>query len=260
MKKILIVMLVLIFAGSLFMLSACQDKKETLYVYTESGFPPFEYAQGSDIVGVDIDIANAIGEELGMEVVIKDVNFDSIIAGIDEDNAIGLAGITITPKRAEAVDFSIPYYGDSIQYVVYSAGALEIDEELMVDGDELKNKTLGVQTGTTGDLTATEEAEEGGLFEGATVRGYDNALQAAQDIGSGCDYVIIDRLTAMQIASNNEDLVANQISGLEAESYGIAVKKGNKMLLNAINWILHSLLEEGKIDGWLEDHSESIEE
>ncbi|HHU43913.1 MAG: transporter substrate-binding domain-containing protein [Bacillota bacterium] len=261
MKKILVILLIIVFACSLFVLSACEkDKKTVLYVYTESGFPPFEYSKGDEIVGVDIEIAKAIAKELGMELVVRDVMFDSIVSGINEDNAIGLAGITITPDREQAVDFSIPYFGDAIQYVIYPKGALELNDELMIEGDLLKNKVLGVQTGTTGDNIVQVEVKEGGLFAGATAKGYDNALIAADDIGSGCDYVVIDRLTALQIAAANNNLEASQIAGLDAESYGIAVKKGNKVLLNAINWILHNLLEEGKIDQWLEEHSESIEE
>lgn len=262
MKKVLIIILTLIVAGSLFVFSGC-EKKETLYMYTESGFPPFEYTRGTDIVGVDIEIAKAIAEELGMKLVIKDVNFDSIIAGISENNAIGLAGITITAKRAESVDFSVAYYGDAIQYVIYKKDALTVDEDLMVSGDQLKGKKLGVQTGTTGDTVATDESVSGGMFEGATVKQYDNALIAAQDLGTtNCDYVIIDRLTALQIVANNKNLnlEASQITELDAEEYGVVVKKGNKELLDKINTVLERLLAEGKIAQWLEDHSASIEE
>ncbi len=260
MKKILIILLALVLAGSLFVLTGCKNDKETLVVYTESGFAPFEYAKGTEIVGVDIEIAKAIAEELGMKLEIKDVAFDSIIAGINENNAIGLAGITITQKRAETVDFSIPYYGDAIQYVIYPTGALTPDEELLVSGEQLKNKKLGVQGGTTGDTVATAEAVAGGKFAGATVKNYDNAYVAVNDIGQGCDYVIIDRLTAIQLVANNEGLACSQIADLEAEEYGIAVKKGNTELLTKINAILEKLLEDGKIDQWLEEHSASIEE
>lgn len=262
MKKVLIILLVVVMAASLFLFAGCKEKdsKEKLYVYTESAFAPFEYLKGGEVVGVDIEIAKAIAEALNMELVIKDVDFEAVLAGITDDNSIALAGITITELRSKTVDFSIPYYGDAIQYVIYKDGALTIDDEYLVSADQLKNKKLGVQTGTTGDILATEESAAEKLFAGATVRQYSSALVATQDIGSGCDYVIIDRLTALQIVSENPGLKANQIADLEAEEYGIAVKKGNYRLLNAINWVLHNLMEEGKIAEWLEEHSASIEE
>lgn len=258
MKKLLIIMIAIMLVGSMFMLSSCKEEK-VLIMYTESGFPPFEYTSGTQVVGVDVEIAKAIAEELGWKLVIKDVAFDSIIAGLTEDNAIGAAGITITQLRAQAVDFSVAYYGDAIQYVIYANGALTLDEELMVSADQLKNKNLGVQTGTTGDILATEEKGAGKLFEGATVKQYENALIASQDIGGGCDYVIIDRLTAMQIVANSTGLSCSQIAGLDAEEYGIAVKKGNTELLEVVNRVIQRLLDEGKIDQWLADHAASVE-
>ena len=146
MKKALVLLLILIIAVSLFMFTGCknQDEKGKLYVYTESGFPPFEYPSGNDIVGVDIEIAKTIADRLGMELVVKDVNFEAILAALTDDNAIGLAGLTITPDREEEVDFSIPYF-EAVQYVVYKEGTLTLDENSMVSGAQLKNKVIGTQ-------------------------------------------------------------------------------------------------------------------
>lgn len=259
MKKILVVILALVMAVSLFVFAGCK-KKETLYVYTNSGFAPFEYTQGTEVVGVDIEIAKAIAKELDMKMVIKDVPFESVLAGITDENSIGLAGLTITEKRAQSVDFSIAYYGDAIQYVIYPDNELTTDEDLMVTADQLKNKTLGVQTGTTGALIAGDESETDGLFEGATVKEYDDAHTATLAIGVGCDYVIIDRLTALQLVSENEGLEASQIAGMDDEEYGVAVKKGNTELLEVINTVIERLLDEGKIAQWIEEHSKSIED
>lgn len=259
MKKIIITLLTLILAVSLFAFTGC-NKKETLTVYTNSGFPPFEYTQGTDVVGVDMDIAKAIADELGMELDIKDVTFESVIAGISGDNTIGLAGLSITPDRAAVVDFSIPYY-NTIQYVIYpstGAGTLTVNVDNKVDGSQLAGKDLGVQTSTTGDTLATDESVSGGLFEGATVKQYDDALVATDAIGSGCDYVIIDHLTAVQIVANSTGFSCSEIQGLTIEYYAVAVKKGNTELLATVNAVIQKLLDDGTIEQWLEDHAASV--
>ncbi len=255
MKRTLVIILVLVLVLSLFVFAGCNKKQKELILYTESGFPPFEYPQGDKIVGVDIEIGQAIADALGMKLVIKDGNFDAIVAGINEDNAVGLAGISITKKRAKAVEFSIPYF-ESIQYVVYKKGALSADEDGIVSAEQVDNKKIGVQTGTTADvgLQDLKDEEEGDMFQGVTIKGYDNALIASDDIGKGCDYVIIDKHTALQIVQNNSNLAANQIAGFDEEYYAIAIKKGNKVLLNAVNWILYNLLEDGSVTEWLEKH------
>ncbi len=251
MKKSLTIVLILMIIVSLFAFTGCKKNAMTeLVVYTESGFPPFEYASGKDIVGVDMEIAKAIADELGMRLVIKDGNFDSIVAGISEDNALGLAGITITEGRKEAVDFSIPYF-QSIQYIIYEKGKLTPDEDGLIDIELLGSKKIGVQTGTTADEILGNDSNK---------KGYDNALIASQDIGINCDYVMIDKHTALQIVGKNANLETSQVAGVELEYYGIAVKKGNKVLLNAVNWILFNLLEDGSIDTWLLEHDPLAEE
>ena len=121
MKKFLTVCLAAgTLAASALGFSACSGN--TLVVYTEAGFPPFEYRSENSIVGVDVDIMNMVGERLGMDVHFESVDFDIIIDTVSQGRLanVGAAGISITEERKEKVDFSIPYYTASL-YVIYRA-------------------------------------------------------------------------------------------------------------------------------------------
>ncbi|MFW5780081.1 MAG: ABC transporter substrate-binding protein [Bacillota bacterium] len=257
MKKVLISFTAIVFLMGAFLLCGCQQK--TLYAYTESGFPPFEYTQDSKINGVDVEIAKALAKKLNMRLVVKDIEFSSIADGLTQNNAIGI-GMSINEEKMEKVDFSAPYMEDVYQYVIFTEGALDTDENDMVSPEKLKGKELAVQKGSSADILITQESKEKGKFENAKIRRYDNALTATQDIGHSNDYVIIDGPSAIQIAKNKVGLEAKRIASLSPESYGIAVKKGNQELLNSINNIIIRLIEEGQIEKWLEEHSSSSQE
>ena len=246
MKKTIAIILCLLLALCSFAACGGNDKKETLIVYLEAGFPPFEYPDGDKVVGVDVDIANAIGEKLGMNVVIKDVPFDSICAGIAEDNACGISGITITDERKENVDFTSPYF-TSKQAIIYKEGALT-PVNGVISTDVLIGKKVGVQTGTTGDFLVQDVCGEDAPKQ------YSNALVATQDIGSGCDYVVIDNVVAKNIVANNAGLSFANLDA-EEEPIGIAVKKGNTELLNKLETALQELIADGKIDEFMVKHS-----
>lgn len=248
MKKVLVLVLVAIMAVSCFAFAGCgKTEQKELIVYTESGFPPFEYPDGDQIVGVDMDIAAAIAKELNMKLVIKDVSFDSICAGIQEDNALGLAGITINEERAKTVDFSKTYW-TSKQAVIYKTGALMPDANGVISCDVLVGKKVGVQTGTTGDYLVQDVCGEDAPKQ------YSNAVIAATDIGSGCDYVVIDNIVAKNIVAKTTGLSYSDLDA-EEEPLGIAVKKGNTELLNKVNTILEKLIADGKIAEFMVKHS-----
>ena len=254
MKKIFVMIVALIL--SLFTFTGCTPKKQ-LICYTNSGFPPFEYTQGTKVVGVDMEIAQAIADKLGYELVIKDVQFESIVAGIAEDNAIGAAGITVDAERAEKVDFSTTYF-TAKQWVIYTKGSLTTDADGAVDPAQMKGKKLGVQTGTSGSFLAEDGVAEGGIFEGGSVEYYNDALVATLAIGSGCDFVIIDSVVAQQIVakSSNTNLACAEIAGAEPESYAIAVKKGNADLLKVVNEVVDKMIKDGTIDALVNKHSQ----
>ena len=240
-------------------------------VYTNAYFAPFEYYDGTDIVGVDIDVMNMVGEKLGREVTYTNVEFGTIIDTVSSGKLadVGAAGITITPARQEQVDFSDPYF-TSVQYVVYPAGTMTPDG---TDGDvnyilwdSLAGKKIGVQTDTTGDIyvdgeiNATEEDEDYGyngvlLGTGAEETRYDSAQLAVDAVGAGqVDVVVVDYLPASFIVEKNEgyECAALYYAGGEGEDpypteeqYAICVTKGQDELLAAINDVLAELGEDG---------------
>lgn len=137
------------------------EAKETLVLATSADFPPYEYYEGQEIVGIDAEIAKALGEKLGYDVQIEDMNFDSIIPSIVSGKAdIAMAGLTVTPERQESVDFT-DSYATGVQVVIVNADSdITSVDDLFAEG---ANHTIGVQTATTGDLYTTGDIEEAGL-------------------------------------------------------------------------------------------------
>ena len=232
-----------------------------IVMFTNAEFPPFEYRDdNNEIAGVDVDIANEIANDIGVELVIEDVNFDSIVTSVQSGKAaFGAAGMTITDERKENVDFSIEYV-TSKQYVILPEGTTISTIE------DLDGMNIGVQTGTTGDfiigdaINGTDDAEP--LIPNATSNGYTSAILAAQDLLSGrLDAVVIDRFPAGNIATVNADAGWTTTELLYAdgsdttEEYAICVQKGNTELLEAINATLQRLIDEGKIDEFLVNHT-----
>ena len=230
-----------------------ENNSNTIVMYTNAEFAPFEYFEGETIVGVDADIAAEIAKDLGKEIVIEHIDFDSLIPSLIAGKAdFVAAGMTITPEREESVDFSIPYV-ESVQNIISMK-----DAELKTLED-LKGKKIGVQLGTTGDLAVSDaiNLEDGALNDtGAEVKTYGNALEASQDLMIGrIDAVVIDKLTAEEIVKNNIDKLTTVKFGEISEAYGIAVEEGNSELLDSINLTLQRLLDEGKIEEFIDNHT-----
>ncbi len=275
MKKLIALFMCLIL--SVCMLASCgtaADKQSVdaikkngkLVVYTNAEFAPFEYLADEKVVGVDMDISKAIADELGVELVIENVKFDTIISSVQSGKAsMGAAGITVTDERKESVDFSISYT-TSTQYVI-----LPKDAEFNNIND-LAGKEIGVQLGTTGDFIISDEVngyedDDGNAVEGvlqdtgAKVTTYSNANLAAEALKAGkIQAVVIDKLPAELIAKNSNDalkavkLVYDDGSDT-AESYAICVAKNNQSLLEVVDKVIQQLLDEGKIDEYIVNHT-----
>lgn len=255
MKKLL-VMLVLVLG--VLCLVGCGGQ-ETLVVYTEAGFAPFEYIQDGKIAGVDVEIMEKVGEKLGKKVVFEDVAFDTIVDTVSEGKLtnVGAAGLSVTPARQEKVDFSKVYYQANL-YVIYKESA-GINSKVMTDGNtgvywgSLKtDKGIGVQTGTTADLFLGDELAEGGSLYGTKKTDFDSLSVAVNDIGLNIDFVIIDELPAKMLVEGNEGLAClplyyeggeGEADELAFDEYAICVTKGQDELLQAINEVLTELLE-----------------
>lgn len=270
MKKLLCLGLCLVMALGL--LAACSGGEEgSISVYTNAFFAPFEYYEGTDIKGVDVDIMNKVGEKLGKKVTFTNVEFSAVIDTVQSGQLAdaGAAGITITDERKELVDFSDPYF-TSVQYVIYPAGSMTPDgtdgETAYILWNSLAGKKIGVQADTTGDIYVDMEinavngddydlGRDGVLLNsGASETRYDSAQLAVDAIGAKqLDVVVVDYLPASYIVGKNSgyecaalyyDNGDGTVSPTE-EQYAICVTKGQDELLKAINEVLAELGEEG---------------
>lgn len=213
-----------------------EAKDGTLIMATNAEFPPYEYHEGKDIVGIDVDIAEAIAEEMGMKLEISDIAFDAIIPAVQSGKAdFGAAGMTVNEDRLKNVDFS-DSYATSVQSVIVT------EDSSISSIDDLKGKKVGVQQGTTGDLYSTDDLGE------KSVERFPKGADAVQALQAGkVDAVIIDKNPAEVFVSQNKGLKLLD-SAYAEEEYAICVKKGNTELVEKINAALKMLKDNGKLE------------
>lgn len=236
MKKIMLLVM------SILLLTGCKSDDNKLILATEAGFAPYEYYQDGEIVGVDIDIARDIAASLGKELVIKDVSFDFIINEIKSGKSdIGAAGMSITKERLEEVDFSVEY-AVSNQVVI-----VPMDSKI-TSIDQISNQRIAVQLGTVADSYVNEN------YKDATVIRQKKYLSMVEDLKAGkVDLIIMDLLPASEIVKSNDGLkILDEY--LFTDKYGMAIKKGNKELLDKVNDVLTRLMSEGKIEEYTIKH------
>lgn len=219
---------------------------------TNAAFPPFEYmGDNGEPDGFDIALIKAIGEKLGLEVEVQDMEFPALVASVGNKIDVAIAGMTVTEDRLEEVDFSDSYY-EAVQYVIISA-----DSEI-ASAEELAGITIGVQMGTTGDFIATDLEDAGE----ASVQRYDKAVDAVNDLRNGrVDLVIIDKNPALVFESNFAgEVVAldGALFDFEIEDYAIAIPKGSA-LVEQINQALKELKEDGTFDALVAEYIEETE-
>ncbi|MGN1103302.1 MAG: transporter substrate-binding domain-containing protein [Candidatus Coproplasma sp.] len=265
-KKIICAVAAFAFAAVAAVSATACSKSEKIYVDTNAFFAPFEYYDGNEIVGVDVDIMNQVGKKLGKEVVFTNTDFGVIIDNVSNGTQFdcGAAGITITDARKELVDFSNPYF-TSVQYVIFKNDTFSVSGTT-ADGvdyilwEALAGKKIGVQTNTTGHIYVDGEINgqesdpdygyDGVLYGTSTeLVTYSNAQVAVSALGTGVDVVVVDKLPAEYIVKNDSTLKCYALYYDEEtateEQYAICVTKGNTELLNAINEVLSELGEDG---------------
>ena len=248
------------FISFLAILTLCScSSNDTLVVYTEAGFAPFEYVSDGQIVGVDVDIMNKVGEKLGKKVRFENVGFDTIVDAVSDGKLtnVGAAGLSVTEERMEKVDFSTVYYQADL-YVIYNKNNISNEfVHKMTDGVDgvywsslNSDKGVGVQTGTTADLFLVDEVDVEGSLYGTKKTDYASLDTAINDIGLNIDYLITDELPAKKLSEATSTLACaplyykGEVDEKAFDSYAICVTKGEKELLVAINEVLAELLVE----------------
>lgn len=243
-KKIVALIMTLIVAmavmtgcGSAASVKKAGDNEGELIMATNATFPPYEFVENGEYEGIDVEIAEKIAEELNFELVIEDVEFGSIIAGVESGKySMGMAGMTVTDERKKSVNFS-DTYAVAVQSVIVPSGS-----DIKSIDDISSEKKIGVQQDTTGDIYATED-----YGDDAIVR-YKTGPDAVQALASGkVDCVIIDNEPAKAYVKANDGLELLD-SAYAEEEYAICVSKNDNELLEKINDALAKLKADGTID------------
>ena len=217
-----------------------------LTMATNAFFPPYEFYEGEKIVGIDAEIAEAIAKKLGLELVINNMEFNSIITAVTTKAAdFGLAGMTVTEDRLKEVDFSISYASGVQSIVVKEGSAITTVEDLYAEGATTK---IGVQLGTTGDIYASDD------FGADRVTQYNNGNEAILALQKGdVDCVIIDNEPAKAFVAANEGLKVLDTAYAE-EDYAACFAQDNDALCAAVNDAIEALITDGTIDAIIEKY------
>lgn len=218
-----------------------------LIMSTNAAFPPYEMTtDNGGFEGIDVEIAGAIAEKLGLELVVDDMDFDSALLAVQQGKSdIVMAGVSVTDERKLVMEFS-DSYATGIQVVIVKEGS-------DVTMDNLGEKMIGTQLGTTGYIYASDTPDNGGYGEDHVI-GFDNGMTAVQALMSGSvDCVIIDKAPAMEYVAANPGLTILEGNWVE-ESYAIGVDEGNTALLNAINDALNALIADGTVQSIIDKH------
>ena len=254
MKKIIALLLaMMMLASATVLFTSCGEKADTLDMATNAAFPPYEFKDGETFKGIDVEIAGLIAEKLGMELKIHDVEFGSIIAGVQSGKFdMGIAGMTVTDERKEKVNFS-ETYAKGVQVVIVKEDCEYASFEDFYT--EIKDDTpqgvkegikIGVQQDTTGDIYSSDEPKNWGFGEDNVIR-YKTGADAVQALISGkVTAVIIDNEPAKSFVEGNKGLKIMDATYVE-EDYAIAIAKENTELLDKINKALDELEAEGKL-------------
>lgn len=268
MKKFFAVLMVLVMAVSVFAACSNDDTENDtsasnegesvkltategkLVMATNAAFPPYEYKEGDGFAGIDVEIAGKIAEKLGLTLEIQDVEFGTIVGGVQTGKFdIGMAGMTVTEDRLESVDFSTSY-ATGVQVVIVKEGSdIKSLDDLTGDG----SMKFGVQQDTTGDIYASDTVEKGGYGEENVIR-FKTGAEAVEALKAGkLQAVIIDNEPAKSFVAANEGLVILDGDWVN-EDYAIAVNKENTALLDAVNKALAELTADGTVASIIEKY------
>ena len=207
-----------------------------LTMSTNAAFPPYEMTTDSgDFEGIDVEVAGAIAEKLGLELQVDDMDFDAaLLAAQNGKSDIVMAGVTVTDERQKVMDFS-DTYAEGIQSIIVP------EDSDIASADDLTGKAIGTQRGTTGYIYCTDDFGEDNVIA------YDDGLTAVQALNNGqVDAVVIDNAPAQEFVAANPGLKILDTAYAQ-EDYAIGVAKGNTQLLDAINGALEELQADGTL-------------
>ena len=253
MKKITSILMAALMLFSTLALTSCGAKGQTLddikaagklVVATSPDFPPFESLEGGEVVGIEVDIMELICKELGVELEIVQMDFDSVLIGIQSGKYdCGASGITVNAKREKNMRFTIPYY-NAAQVIVVAEGS-----DIQGKAD-LAGKSVSVQTGTT--------ADEGCKAEGnIDVKAFAANADAKAALTTGkVDAWVVDNLTALQMIEEGDGLVILK-ENMTDEPYAFSFAYGSEDVVEAINPILEKLIEDGTIEEIFANYGET---
>lgn len=213
-----------------------------LTMSTNASFPPYEMvADDGSFEGIDIEVAGAIAQKLGLELQVDDMGFDACLQAAQTGKSdIVMAGVTVTEERQAVMDFSNSY-ANGVQVVIVKEGS-----PIQTVDDLANANMIGCQMGTTGYIFCSDTPENGGFGEDH-VTPYDDGAAAVQALMNGqIDAVVIDNKPAQEYVAANPGLKI--LDGeFTNEDYAIGVAKGNTALLDAINDALEELSNDGTI-------------
>ena len=220
-----------------------------LHMATNAAFPPYEMTDDSGgFEGIDVEIAEKIAAKLGLELVVDDMDFSSVLTSVQGGKAdIAMAGLTVTPDRQKNVDFT-DSYATGVQVVIVPE-----DSDIKTIDDLAKDKMIGTQEGTTGLIYCSDTPENGGFGEDHVIA-YTNGATAIQALLAGkVNAVVIDSQPAKEFVAANDGLKILETEFV-SEDYAIGVSKDNPELLEAVNNALKELIEDGTVQEILDKY------
>ena len=220
-----------------------------LHMATNAAFPPYEMTDDSGgFECIDVEIAEKIAAKLGLELVVDDMDFSSVLTSVQGGKAdIAMAGLTVTPDRQKNVDFT-DSYATGVQVVIVPE-----DSDIKTIDDLAKDKMIGTQEGTTGFIYCSDTPENGGFGEDHVIA-YTNGATAIQALLAGkVNAVVIDSQPAKEFVAANDGLKILETEFV-SEDYAIGVSKDNPELLEAVNNALNELIEDGTVQEILDKY------
>ena len=213
-----------------------------LHMATNAAFPPYEMiSDNGGFEGIDVEIATAIAQKLGLELVVDDMEFGAVITSVQGGKSdIAMAGLTVTEERKQNVDFT-ESYATGVQVIIVPEGS-----DIQTAADLANDKMIGVQDGTTGYIYCSDTVENGGFGEDH-VTSYPNGAMAIEALKGGkVDAVVIDNEPAKAFVAANEGLKILETEYI-VENYAIGISKDNPALRDAVDGALKELIADGTV-------------